>query len=192
MTNTGVAWFVIITQLVSAILLILILMYGYQIRKLTLKHFDKKHPFAWYQRQLRILEYCQTHAPELKLYEYSRSLVLVRQLLLLALGIDLAICVALMMPPPAVALMAYHFWIFAIFAVIALAFASVLLRLRYQKGLVDFIKNQSGEVIFPKAWHLDGVFDLAVHEQLYRYYKALLLVIGIFFAVDVLYVAVLI
>lgn len=191
MTNAGVAWFVIIMQLVSAILLILMLMYVYQIRKLALRHFDKKQSFAWYQRQLRILEYCQTHAPELKLYEYSRSLVLLRQLLLLALGIDLAIYVALMMPPLAVALMSYHFWIFAIFAVIALTFALVLLRLRYQKGLVDFIKNQSGEVIFPKAWHLDGAFDLAVHQKLYRYYKALLVAIGIFFAVNVLCVVVL-
>ena len=192
MANTGTTFFVMAMPLVSVVLLIFILIYCYKIRKLTLKHFDKKQPFAWYLRQTHALEYCQEHAPELKLYEYSRSLVLLGQVLLLALGIGIAICVALITPSLAAALMMYHFWIFAILAIIALTFASVLLQLCCQKALIDFIKSRHGELFFPKAWHLDGAFDLAVHQQLYRYYKVLLVVVGIFLVVDALYTVALI
>lgn len=192
MVNTGATFFVIITPLVSVAFLMVTLIYCYKIRKLTFRYFDKKQPFAWYLRQTRVLEYCQAHAPELKLYEYIRISSLLRQVLLLALGIDIAIFVALMTPLLAAALMMYHFWLFAILAVIALTFALILMRLRCQKALIDFIKGQPGELIFPKAWHLDGAFDLAVHQQLYRYYKVLSVAVGIFFVVDLLYTAVLI
>lgn len=192
MVNADATFFVSTMPLVLMVLLIFSLIYCHQIHKLIFKHFDKKQPFAWYLRQVRVLEYCQTHAPELKLYEYSRSLILLRQLVLLALGVGLAISVALMIPSLAVALTAYHFWIFAILVMIALTFATVSLQLHCQKVLVDFIKSRHGELFFPKAWHLDGAFDLAVHQQLCRYYKALLVIVGIIFVVYTLYVVALI